>query len=91
MSCSLRPKKHQLALAYYLDLPSVFKPDLEVGRVAVVSPDTLEHSVRQAIEHKYGNLDTVFLSTHASIYGTMYSEGMFLSVGQTVTARLWRD
>ncbi len=44
-------KKHQLALAYYLDLPSVFKPDLEVGRVAVVSPDTLGHSVRKAIEH----------------------------------------
>ncbi len=39
--------------------------------------------MRQAIEHKYGNLDTVFLSTHASIYGTKYSEGMFLSVGQT--------
>ncbi len=76
-------KKHQLALAYYLDLPSVFKPDLEVGRVAVVSPDTLGHSVRKAIEHKYGNLDTVFLSTHASIYGTKYLEGMFLSLGQT--------
>lgn len=74
--------KHQLTLAYHLDLPSLFRPDLEVGHTAVVPHDALEHSLRQ-IQLKYGNISLVSLSTHACLYGTKYSEGMFLSVGHT--------
>ncbi|XP_036419954.1 uncharacterized protein LOC118803580 [Colossoma macropomum] len=75
--------KHQLSLAYYLDLPSLFRPDLEVGHVAVVSPETLEHSIKKAIELKYASITTISLATHACLHGTKYSEGMFLSVGHT--------
>lgn len=75
--------KHQLTLAYHLDLPSLFRPDLEVGHTAVVPPNALEHSMRQAVELKYGNICLVSLATHACLYGTKYSEGMFLSVGHT--------
>lgn len=64
--------KHQLTLAYHL-----------VGYTAVVSPDALEHSMRRAVELKYGNISLVSLATHACLYGTKYSEGMFLSVGHT--------
>lgn len=75
--------KHQLTLAYCLDQPSLFKPDLEVGHVAFVSVDTLEHSMKQAIEDKFANITTVSLASHASLHGTKYAEGMFLSVGHT--------
>ena len=76
-------KKHQLSLAYHLDLPSLFRPDLEVGHIAVVSPNTLEHPMKQAVELKYGNTTLVSLATHACLFGTKYSEGMILSVGHT--------
>lgn len=66
-----------------VDLPSLFKPDLEVGHVAFVSVDTLEHSMKRAIEDKFANITTVSLASHASLHGTQYAEGMFLSVGHT--------
>lgn len=72
-----------LATKHHLDTPSLFKPDLEVGYIAVVSPDTLEHSMKQAVKLKYRNISLVSLSTHACLCGTKYSEGMFLSVGHT--------
>lgn len=75
--------KHQLSLANHLNLPSLCRPDLEVGHTAIISPDALEHSMRRAVELKYGNISLVSLATHACLYGTKYSEGMFLSVGHT--------
>lgn len=75
--------KHQLSLAYHLDLPSLFRPDLEVAHIAVVSPDTLEHSMKKAVELKYENITLVSLATHVCLYGTKYAEGMFLFTGHT--------
>lgn len=75
--------RHQLMLAYYFDMPSLFKPPVEVGSVSVVSPVILDNSVKQAIRLKYKDLKSVSLATSVTLHGTKYSEGMFVSVGNT--------
>lgn len=74
---------HQLLLAYHLDMPTIFKPALEVTNVTNVSPDILEFSVRTAVQKKYSGVESVGLASTACLHGTKYSEGMFVSFGQT--------
>lgn len=48
--------RHELMLAYCLDMPSLFKPTVEVKGVSNVSLDILASSVKQVIEKKCRNL-----------------------------------
>lgn len=73
MTLSLR---HELMVAYYLDMPSLSKPTVELKGVSNVSLDILASSVKQVIERKFGSLT-------AYMHGTRYTKGMFLSVGST--------
>lgn len=75
--------RHQHMLAYFLDMPCLFKPPLEVDRVSLVSLDILDNSVKKAIRLKYKDVKTVSLATNVILHGTKYSEGMFVSVGST--------
>lgn len=69
-------------LAYYLEMPSVFKPSIETGHVSVVSVDILGAAIRVVIWNKFG-LDTVSLTSTVYLNGTKYSKGMVISVGHT--------
>lgn len=75
--------RHQLMLAYYLEMPSVFKPSFETGRVSVVSVGILDAAIRETIWNKFKGLDSVSLTSTAYLNGTKYSKGMVLSVGHT--------
>ncbi len=75
--------RHELMLAYYLDMPNLFKPTVEVKGVSNVSLDILASSVKQVIEKKCRTLSNVSLATNAYIHGTRYTKGMFVSVGST--------
>uniref|UniRef100_A0A1A7ZZ25 Uncharacterized protein n=1 Tax=Nothobranchius furzeri TaxID=105023 RepID=A0A1A7ZZ25_NOTFU len=70
-------------LAYFLDMPSLFKPPVEAVNVSVVSPDILDYTVRKAIKSKYKDILSVSLASSASLHGTKYTEGMFVSLGTT--------
>ncbi|XP_051786106.1 uncharacterized protein LOC127528849 [Erpetoichthys calabaricus] len=72
---------HQLLLAYHLEMPSIFKPALEVVNFTNVSLNILEISTKTAIQSKYKNVESVGLTSAVSLHGTKYSEGMFLSFG----------
>lgn len=74
---------HQLALAYLLDMPSVFKPTLEVGHLAVFPIESLDQCLKVAIQTKYLGIDSVSVATKVFIYGTEYKKGMFISKGHT--------
>lgn len=76
-------RHHQLFLAYQLEMPTVFKPDLEVVNVTNVSPDILDFSIKTAIQRKYNTVKSVGLTSSASLHGTKYTEGMVVSFGQT--------
>lgn len=69
-------------LAYYLEMPSVFKPSIKTGHVSVVSVDILGAAIRVVIWNKFG-LDTVSLTSTVYLNGTKYSKGMVISVGHT--------
>lgn len=75
--------RHQLMLSYYLEMPTIFKPSIETGRVSVVSVGILDAAIREAIWKKFKGLDSVSLTSIAYVKGTKYSKGMVLSVGQT--------
>lgn len=75
--------RHELMLAYYMDMPSLFKPTVEVKGVSNVSLDILASSVKQVIEKKCRTLSSVSVATTAYIHGTRYTKGMFVSVGST--------
>ena len=75
--------RHQLMLSYYLEMPTVFKPNIETGRVSAVSVAILDAAIREAIWNKFEGLDSVSLTSTAYVKGTKYSKGMVLSVGQT--------
>lgn len=73
-------------LPYYLDVPNLFKPTMEVKGASNVSLDVLAASVKQAVEQKFRTLSTlssVSLATTAFIHGTKYTKGMFVSIGST--------
>ena len=75
--------KHQLMLAYFLDMPCLYKPAVEVERATYSSVENLSTLVKQAIQHKFSHLTTVSLATTAFIHGTKYVKGMFVSFGST--------
>lgn len=75
--------RHQLMLSYYLEMPSVFKPSIETGKVSVVSVCILDAAIREAVLNRFSGLDSVSLTSIAYIKGTKYSKGMVLSVGHT--------
>lgn len=75
--------RHQLMLAYYLDVPNLFKPTVDVKGASNVSLDILTASVKQVIENKFRTLSSVQLATTAFIHGTKYTKGMFVSIGST--------
>ena len=83
--CDVNNFKHILLTwqAYCLDMPSLFKPTVEVETSSNVSLDILAYSVKQGIEKKCRNLSSVFLATTAYIHGTRYTKGMFVSIGST--------
>lgn len=64
--------RHQLMLAYYLEIPSIFKPSIEMGRVSVMSVDILDAAIRKAIWDEFKGLDSVSLTSIASANGTTY-------------------
>lgn len=70
-------------LAYYLKMPTVFKPSIETGRVSAVSVSILDAAIREALWNKFKGLDAVSLTSTAFFKGTKYCKGMVLSVGQT--------
>ena len=63
---------HQLTLAYLLDMPSVFKPTLEAGHLAVFPIESLDQCLKVAIQTKYLGIDSVSVATEVFIYGTEY-------------------
>ena len=70
-------------LAYFLDMPCLYKPAVEVERATYSSLENLSTLVKQAIQHKFSHLTTVSLATTAFIHGTKYVKGMFVSFGST--------
>lgn len=76
-------QRHQLTLSYHLDMPTLFKPDLEVEHISVLSTECLDLPFKLADKSKYASLASISVASSASICGTRYSEGMFLSVGYT--------
>lgn len=75
--------RHQLMLAYHLDMTTLFKPRVEVKRASNVSVDMLASSVKQVMEKKFTTLRSVSMATTAYIHGTQYTKGMFVSFGST--------
>lgn len=75
--------RHQLMLAYYMGMPNLFKPALEVGKISTVSPDILDPSVKDTIKRTFRNGTAVSLAKTAFLHGTQYTQGMFLSTGST--------
>ena len=75
--------RHQLMLAHYLEMPSIFKPDTETAKVSDVCLEVLDADIRQAILKKFGHVDVVGLTPHVFRNGTKYSKGMILSAGST--------
>lgn len=75
--------RHQLMLAYYLEMPTIFKPSIETGKSSVVSVDILDVAIREALRSKFKDLNSVSLTSTVYLNGTKYSKGMVLSVGQT--------
>ena len=73
--------RHQLMLAHYFDMPSIFKP--EIAKVSDVCLEVLDSGVRQAILNRFSDVDTVGLTPHTFLNGTKYSKGMILSAGST--------
>ncbi|KAL2101492.1 hypothetical protein ACEWY4_003253 [Coilia grayii] len=45
--------RHQLMLSYYLEMPTIFKPNIETGRVSVVPVAILDATIREAIWNKF--------------------------------------
>lgn len=75
--------RHQLALAYHMGMPDLFKPAVEVGRMSTVSLDILDPSVKDFVRSKFSNVTAVALTKTAFLHGTQYTQGMFLSYGST--------
>lgn len=75
--------RHQLQLAYYMGMPDLFKPALEVGKVSTISADILDPSVKDTIRRKFRNVTAVALTKTVFLHGTQYTQGMFLSSGST--------
>lgn len=75
--------RHQLMLAHYLEMPSIFKPETETAKVSDTCIEVLDAAVRQAILNRFGDVDTVGLTPHIFLNGTKYSKGMILSAGST--------
>lgn len=51
--------------------------------MTIFSLDILNNSIKQAIKKKYKDVTLVARDTDASLAGTKYSEGMFVSFGRT--------
>lgn len=49
----------------------------------VIEPDISDYSVRQAIKSKYKDVPSVSLTSSAFLHGTVYINGMFVSLGTT--------
>lgn len=75
--------RHQLMLAYYMDTPTLFKPAVKVEKISVVALHCLDSSVKSTIKSQFSSVTTVSLATNATIHGTKYTRGMFLSAGST--------
>ena len=75
--------RHQLMLAHYLEMPSLFKPETETAKVSDLCLDVLDTAVRQAIWNRFGDVGTVGLTPNIFLNGTKYSKGMILSAGST--------
>lgn len=65
--------RHQLMLAYYMGMPNLFKPALEVRKTSTVSPDILDPSVKDTIKRKFRNVTAVSLAKTALLHGTQYT------------------
>ena len=75
--------RHQLMFPYYMGMPNLFKPELEVGQISTVCPDILDPSLKDTIKRKFRNVTAVSLAKTAFLHGTQYTQGMFLSTGST--------
>ena len=73
----------QLMLAYYLGMPSIFKPEIETAKVTDLCLGVLDGGLRLAILNRFSDVDTVGLTPNVFLNGTQYSKGMILSVGST--------
>lgn len=75
--------RHQLMLAYYLEMPSVFKPSIETGNVSIVSVDILDFAIIVAIGNKFKGHCFTHIHCVFTVNGTKYSKGMVVSAGHT--------
>lgn len=73
--------RHQLILAYNLEMPSVFRLSIETRMITDLSVGILDVAISGAIRNKFKSLDSVPLTSTAYLNGTKYSQGMVLSVG----------
>ncbi len=64
-------------------MPSVFKPNLEVGHLTALPTESLDQGLKVAIQTKHRGTDSVCLATKVFINGTEFAEGMFISKGHT--------
>lgn len=75
--------RHELMLAYHLSMSCLFKPEVELKGVSNVSLDIFATSLKQVIKKKCGHHDSICVATTAYMHGTRYTEGMFVSFGNT--------
>lgn len=75
--------RHQLMLAHYLSMPSIFKLEIEAAKVCDMCVQVLDVVLRQAILKRFSNVETVGLTPHIILNGIKYSKGMILSAGST--------
>lgn len=71
--------KHQLMMAHYLDVPSLFPPVISVQKVKHVRTCTLDVQQKAAVLQKYPHRRDVSLTPDVHLNGTHYSKGMVLS------------
>lgn len=66
-------------MAYYLSLPSYFKPNVQASRVDSVLVSSLPEIAQDHIKEKT-NSDTIYRTSSVTIDGVDYATGMFVSV-----------
>lgn len=71
--------KHQLMMAHYLDVPSLFPPVISMQKVKHVRTCTLDVQQKAAVLQKYPHRRDVSLTPDVHLNGTHYSKGMVLS------------
>ncbi|XP_065099819.1 uncharacterized protein [Paramisgurnus dabryanus] len=73
--------RHQLMMAFHLNAPSFFKPQVQATSVTSVQVATLPQVAKDFIKSKTDS-QNIYNTSVVSVHGTDYANGMFVSVGQ---------